>query len=91
MRKAAPGSVSGRVRLLGPLRSPSSAGGRRMQRGGGFQQQQQQPKREEDSFAFSASEGEKSYAKDEAQKAFDERVEKERQGGDFSGGRDKKW
>lgn len=39
-----------------------------------------------DSFAFSKSEEEQSLAKDEAQKEFDARVERERRGGDFNGG-----
>jgi hypothetical protein len=44
-----------------------------------------------DSFAFSKSDEERSLAKDEAQKEFDARVERERRGGDFnSGGRDQK-
>lgn len=38
---------------------------------------------QEDSFAFSATEQERQLAKDEAQRAFDERVEKERRGGEF--------
>lgn len=37
-----------------------------------------------DSFAFSKSEEERAYAKDEAQKEFDARVDRERSGGDFS-------
>lgn len=38
----------------------------------------------DDSFTFSSSAQETSYAKSEAQKEFDERVEKERRGGDFN-------
>jgi hypothetical protein len=41
-----------------------------------------------DSFAFSKSEEERNYAKEEAQKEFDARVERERRGGDFSQGGD---
>lgn len=37
-----------------------------------------------DDFSFSSSEQERSYAQEEAQRDFDARVEKERQGGDFS-------
>jgi hypothetical protein len=46
-----------------------------------------------DSFAFSKSEEERTYAKEEAQKEFDARVERERRGGDFSkgGGDQKRW
>jgi hypothetical protein len=46
-----------------------------------------------DSFAFSKSEEERNYAKEEAQKEFDARVERERRGGDFSqdGGNQKRW
>ena len=39
-----------------------------------------------DSFAFSKTEEERTYAKDEAQKEFDARVERERRGGDFGKG-----
>ncbi len=48
------------------------------------QKEQQQGSTLGDSFTFSKSEEERSYAKDEAQKEFDARVEKERRGGDFS-------
>ena len=44
-----------------------------------------------DSFSFSSSDSERSYAKDEAQKHFDERVEQERRGEDFGSGRSKRW
>jgi hypothetical protein len=46
-----------------------------------------------DSFAFSKTEEERTYAKEEAQKEFDARVERERRGGDFSkgGGDQKRW
>lgn len=39
-----------------------------------------------DDFMFSSEEQEKSYARNEAQKQFDERVERERRGGDFADG-----
>ena len=38
-----------------------------------------------DDYAFSNSEEDRQLAKDEAQKSFDERVERERRGGDFGG------
>ncbi|KAA6406679.1 MAG: hypothetical protein FRX48_09402 [Lasallia pustulata] len=41
-----------------------------------------------DSFAYSSSEAEKHLAKEEAQRVFDEQVERERRGGDFGG---KRW
>lgn len=44
----------------------------------------------EDSFTFSKTEEERNLAQIEAQKEFDERVEKERRGGDFNGGGDQK-
>ena len=46
-----------------------------------------------DSFAFSKTEEERSYAREEAQREFDARVEQERRGGDFSkgGGDQKRW
>ncbi|KAI9051063.1 hypothetical protein LZ554_005171 [Drepanopeziza brunnea f. sp. 'monogermtubi'] len=40
----------------------------------------------DDNFAFSKSEGDRSFARSEAQKEFDAKVEKERSGGDFSNG-----
>lgn len=43
-----------------------------------------------DSFTFSKTEEERNLAQVEAQKEFDARVEKERRGGDFSGGGDQK-
>ena len=43
-------------------------------------QEQQDSSTVEDSFAFSQSKEERQYAKDEAQKDFDERMEKERRG-----------
>ena len=44
-------------------------------------------------FAFSKTEEERNYAKEEAQKEFDARVERERRGGDFSqgGGDQRRW
>jgi hypothetical protein len=46
-----------------------------------------------DSFAFSKTDEERNYAKEEAQKEFDARVEQERRGGDFSrgSGDQKRW
>jgi hypothetical protein len=57
------------------------------------QRDQRQGSAVDDSFAFSKSEEERSYAKDEAQKEFDARVERERRGGDFSSGNgdQKRW
>ncbi|KAL9631457.1 MAG: hypothetical protein Q9164_005882 [Protoblastenia rupestris] len=64
------------------IRQGSSSGGSGSipRRRGGVVQEQQGG----DSFSFSSSDEEKSYAQSESQKAFDERVEKERRGGDFS-------
>ncbi len=44
-------------------------------------------------FTYNKSEEERNYAKDEAQKEFDARVERERRGGDFSKGNgdQKRW
>jgi hypothetical protein len=57
------------------------------------QKEQRQGLTTGDSFAFSKSEEERSYAKEEAQKEFDSRVERERRGGEFSqnGGNQKRW
>lgn len=57
----------------------------------GFRREQQDGSTTGDSFSFSSSEEERNYAKDEAQKEFDERVEKERRGGDFSGSGGSRW
>lgn len=62
-------------------------------------QQQMQTQREQregatlgDSYTFSKSDEERSYAKDEAQKEFDARIERERRGGDFNtGAGNRKW
>lgn len=43
-----------------------------------------------DSFSFSSTDEERQLAKSEAQREFDERIERERSGGDFNDGR-KKW
>ena len=53
-------------------------------RGSGVQQEQEEGSTTGDSFSFSSSDEERSYAKAEAQREFDERVEKERKGGDFT-------
>ena len=56
------------------------------------QQQQEEGSSTEDDFTFSASEQERSYAKEEAQQEFDERVERERRGGDFgTGAGERRW
>ena len=44
-----------------------------------------------DSFTFSKTDEERSYAKDEAQKDFDARVERERSGKDFGSGDQRRW
>ena len=71
---------------------PSRSGARRSTR------MTQRPPREEqpaggDSFSFSTVDQDRSLAKEEAQRVFDERLEKERRGGDFGGGRssEKRW
>ena len=64
----------------------------RKQRRDRVRQEQQEGSTAGDSFSFSNSDSERSYAKDEAQKHFDERVEQERRGEDFGGsGRSKRW
>ncbi|MCJ1375635.1 hypothetical protein MMC20_006872 [Loxospora ochrophaea] len=62
--------------------SPRPRGMRRER--GPVQQEQQAGSTTGDSFSFSKSDEERSLAKEEAQKAFDERVERERRGGDFN-------
>ena len=55
----------------------------------GLREEREQRERsiEGGSFTFPSSEGERSFAKDEAQKHFDERVDQERRGEDFGSGR----
>ncbi|CAF9931010.1 hypothetical protein IMSHALPRED_008340 [Imshaugia aleurites] len=87
------GSVWERIRQQQSASEPSGSsigrgGGRR---GGGAQQEQQEGSTAGDSFSFSRSDEERSYAKADAQKEFDERVEKERRGGEFSSGGERRW
>jgi len=86
--EAAGGSVWERIRQRNAAGSSnsSSAGSER-----GFRREQRGGDTSGDSFSFSGSEEEKSYAKDEKQREFDERVEKERRGGDFGGGGGSGW
>lgn len=80
---AAQGSSSGSEqtrRVLGPRSSPEP------------RPQREQQGQSNDDFSISSAEQEKGYAKSEAQREFDERVEKERRGGDFSDtGGGKRW
>jgi len=80
--------------------SPSKSGGRPQSNQSPWARQQNETQKEQregsttgDSFAFSKTEEERAYAKDEAQKEFDARVERERRGGDFSkgGGDQRRW
>lgn len=70
--------------------STRSMGRERMRRGG-LQQEQQEGSTLGDSFSFSRTEEERSYAKDEAQKQFDERVDQERRGEDFGARSSRRW
>lgn len=84
------GSVWERIRQQSASEpSDSNTGRGRGMRGA--QQEQQDGSTTGDSFSFSNSEEERSYARDEAQKEFDERVEKERRGGDFSSSGGRRW
>ena len=73
------------------IRQGAASGGPdpRPRRRGRVEQQQQQ-QQEGESFSFSGSDEERGYAQSEAQKEFDERVERERRGGDF-GDEGKRW
>ena len=85
------GSVWERIRrqqASGGSSPPAQSRGRRMD---GVGQEQQEGSTTGDSFSFSRSEEERNYAKDEAQREFDERVERERRGRDFSSGSGKRW
>ena len=66
-----------------PSPSPSSSrrGGRKTRQ----QQQQQQEDGSGDGFTFSREDEERGYARAEAQREFDERLERERRGGSFGG------
>ena len=90
------GSAWERLRRGG--KPPAAAGSGKKERGGttggrsgsrGWQQRREQREGSGsmgDDFTFSSSEQERSYAREEAQRDFDARVEKERRGGDFSEG-----
>ena len=77
------GSVWERIRQQSasePSSVPTtSTGSRRREEGSG------------DSFSFSSSDEERSFAKSGAQREFDERVEKERRGGDFGSAGGRRW
>lgn len=83
------GSVWERIRSQSATGTPSASSSTRDRRSG-IRQEQQEGSTAGDSFSFSSSEEERNYAKDEAQREFDERVEKERRGGDFSSGSNKR-
>ncbi len=83
-----------------PAPVPQKSGGKHPTKQSAWSRQQDETQREQkegstmgDSFAFSKSEEERNYAKEEAQKEFDARVERERRGGDFSqgGGDQRRW
>lgn len=58
---------------------------------GGIQREQRQVSTLGDSFSFSATEEERALAKSEAQKEFDARIERERQGKDFGSEGGRRW
>jgi hypothetical protein len=83
-----------------PAPIPQKSGGKSQPSQSTWSKQQNETQKEQtdgsttgDSFAFSKSEEEKNYVKEEAQKEFDARVERERRGGDFSqgGGDQRRW
>ncbi len=77
------GSAWGRIR-----NQASSQGGTRAgKRISDTQQERMEGSTTGDSFAFSETDSDKQLAKHEAQREFDERVERERRGGDFGAGR----
>lgn len=70
----------------------------RKSQGSDWSKQQGQTQREQgqgatlgEGHSFSKSDEENNYVKDEAQKEFDARIEKERRGGDFSAGSNNRW
>ena len=72
--------------------SPGSKA-RRPQRRDRTQQQEGSSSTPGESYTFSSADSERAYAREEAQKHFDERVEQERRGEDFGsgGGRSRRW
>ena len=80
-----------RIRRENSSSNSSGSKARRSQRRDPIQQEQQEESTLGESFTFSSSDSERAYAKDEAQKHFDERVEQERRGEDFDSGRRRKW
>ncbi|CAF9935661.1 MAG: hypothetical protein ALECFALPRED_006512 [Alectoria fallacina] len=85
------GSVWERIRQQSASEPSASSTGRGRGTRGAQQKQQEGSTTTGDSFSFSSSEEERNYAKDEAQREFDERVEKERRGGDFSSDGGRRW
>ncbi|KAI9716663.1 MAG: hypothetical protein M1812_005201 [Candelaria pacifica] len=73
------------------IRSQSSAqgegGARAVKRGSSTQQERMEGSTTGDSFTFSETESDRPSTRSEAQREFDERVERERRGGDFNAGR----
>ncbi|KAI9703788.1 MAG: hypothetical protein M1836_007558 [Candelina mexicana] len=65
----------------------SQGGARASKRMSSTQQEKMEGSTSGDSFAFSETDSDRQLAKHEAQKEFDERVERERRGGDFGVGR----
>ncbi|KAI9803450.1 MAG: hypothetical protein M1833_000969 [Piccolia ochrophora] len=68
-----------------PPQQPSRQSAWTRNRGQSTQDEQQEGSTVGDSFSFSKTDEDRQLAKSEAQKAFDESVERERKGGDFSG------
>lgn len=84
-------SVWDRIRRENASSGVSASPQVRRQRQDRVQQEQQENSTVGDSFSFSSADSERSYAKDDAQKHFDERVEQERRGEDFGSGRNRRW
>ncbi|KAF8858059.1 hypothetical protein BDZ45DRAFT_591648 [Acephala macrosclerotiorum] len=75
-----------------PVPSKTSNSGARTQQQIQTQREQREGATLGESYTFSKSDEERSYARDEAQKEFDARIERERRGGDFnSGSGNRKW
>ncbi|KAB8342931.1 hypothetical protein FH972_022528 [Carpinus fangiana] len=65
--------------------------GKRGSQADGLQNQQRQSTAVGDSFSFSKSDEERQLAKEEAQREFDARIDRERQGQDFNSDANKRW
>lgn len=82
------GSSWDRIRRQAQKQASGKEGGRGWN---AIRKEQQEDSTAGDSFTFSSADEERQLAQDEAQKEFDARVERERQGGNFSENKGRRW